>query len=168
MPEQDLCVFKNGKVYFPSGEKIDPNACTVADFQPLVGDQVAAVTGPLQNQLVYSYSLGSLRLFLNSEEEGDNSPVQLFWIELKRDLPLVQILKQYQVEPIIMVEEVTVEDGEVETIFTAMFNPTFGVQFDWKSKMVTTFIFARLEHILACSCDSCAFVRQKFGLAHPA
>ena len=167
MPSQDLFFFAKGKVCFPSG-KIDPDACTVEDFQPIVGYVPAAGSVKNPNQLVYPYSFGSLRLFLHPEEAvGEKSPVLMFWIELAQPIPLGALIRQYKIQPKLIVQEVDDGSGGSEMIYTAMFSPNFGVEFDLQTKLVSTYVFAKMNYVLNCRCSSCALVRQQFELPHP-
>ncbi len=162
------CRFEDGVVHFPSGE-INPNACILEDFKPIVGNVPAAVSGQLQNQVVFRHSLGSLRLLFNPEDEPEEkSPVVMFQIELTQPIHLGELLRQYQAKAKFMYEVVEDENGEELTIHTAVFSPNFGAQFDPQTMMVDTLIFVRLDHILGCKCQSCAWIRQEFGLPHPA
>ena len=161
------CSFKDGIVYFPSGE-INPDACTLNDFKIIVGNAPAAISGNLQNQLVYRHSLGNLRLLFSSEDEPEEkTPVVMFQIELVQPIHLGKLLKQHQADLKFMYEVVEDENGEEITVYTALFSPNFGAQFCPETMMVDTLIFVRLDHILGCKCQSCSYIRQEFGLPHP-
>ncbi|MCX6744942.1 MAG: hypothetical protein NTX82_05445 [Candidatus Parcubacteria bacterium] len=162
------CFVVQGRVCFPSGE-IDPDNCTLADFRSIVGRGPLTFSGERSNQLIFPHVLGNLSLFFLPDEEIDEqAKVQMFWIQLKEKIPLGQLIRQYKIQPKLIVQEVDDGSGGSEMVYTALFSPTFGVEFDLQTKLVSTYVFANMSHVLNCPCPSCTLVRQQFGLPHTA
>jgi hypothetical protein len=165
METSELRVMAEGRVFFPSGE-IDPENCTLADFRSIVGLGPLTFSGERPNQVIFPLRLGSLSLFFLPEEEiSEKTKVQMFCIELKEKIPLGQLIRRYKIQPKLIVQEIDDGMGGSEMVYTAMFSPIFGAEFDLDTKLVSTFVFANSDHIMSCQCQVCALIRKEFGLA---
>jgi hypothetical protein len=151
-----------GRVIFPTGE-INPNGCTLADFQPIVGDATWTESGERQNHIIFFHDFGQLNLVFHPDASvSEQTRVAEFWIELPRDIPLAHFLQIYGQEPKTMFIEFV--DQTVPTMYLAIFSPNFGVQFNPQTEMVNAIMFGDISHIKNCSCQVCTFIRKEFQM----